>query len=293
MRRLVTLLGILAIVGTAAACSPTPAAPELTNPREILVRTIESTAGLRSMRIRIDLEIRNRENPGVPQGGSAEGAVDLGTGELSFAGAAIDGSGAFAVIQADGAAFTRSAPNGRWTKIPAMDGLAAIFLLGGGLAPPVDVPRALADLLDDADTAVELRGVEDCATGRCYRTTVQLPPAQVWKVVVGLTGIDRMLGGAEMMQQPPDLPPVSLEILTDTATLRLVDMVVSGSADGSSAALRLRVAAPNEPVAIEPPPPGLVDDAGANMGGGGTGVPAPAPPVVGPVQPVPAESIGP
>jgi len=292
MRRLVTLLGILSIVGTAAACNATPAAPELTNPREIVVRTIESTAGLRSMRVRVDVEIHDKARPGVPQGGSAEGALDLGTGELSIAGAGIDGSGAFAVIQADGAAFTRNTPNGRWTKVPAMGGIAAIFLLGGG-GPPVDTARALADLAADPAITIELRGVEDCPTGRCYRTTVHVPPAQVWKLIVGLTGIDKMQGGVGMQQQPPDIPPVSLEILTDTATLRLVDMVVSGAVDGSTAALRLRVAAPNEPVAIEPPPPGLVDDPGDNMGGGGIGVPVPARPVPAPVQPVPAESIAP
>lgn len=291
MRRLVTLLVILAIVGTAAACNQTPAAPELTNAREIVVRTIESTAGLRSMRVRIDVEIHNRENPGVSEGGSAEGVLDLGTGEMSIAGAEVDGSGAFAIIQADGAAFARNTPNGRWTKIPAMGGIAAIFLLGGGGGPPVDTARALADLAADPATTSELRGVEDCPTGRCYRTTVQLLPAQVWKLIVRLTGIDKMQGGVGMQQQPPDIPPVSLEILTDTATLRLVDMVVSGAANGSTAALRLRVAAPNEPVAIEPPPPGLVDNPGVDMGGGG--VPAPAPPVVGPVRPVPVESIGP
>jgi hypothetical protein len=287
MRRLVTLLGLVAVLGTAAACSPNPAGPELTDPTEILSRTIESTAGLRSMRVRLDVEIRDKARPGVPQGGSAEGLIDLGTGEMSLSGVGNDGAGAFAFIQADGASFTRNSPNGRWTKLPGMGGMAGIFLLGGGAVPQVDVPGALADILDDAETVVELRGVEDCATGRCYRTTVDLPPAQVWKLVVGLTGLDRIPGGAAMEPPLADIPPIAVEILTDTATLRLVDMVASGVDDGSTAAVRLRVAAPNEPVAIDPPPPGLVDDAGANIGGGG-GFVVPAPP-----QPVPVESTGP
>jgi len=290
MRRLVMLLWIVATFGTAAACSPNPAGAELTDPREILSRTIQSTAGLRSMRVRVDLETREQARPGVPQGGFAEGALDLVNGEMSLTGAGNDGAGAFAYIQAAGFGFARTSMNGRWTKVPAMNGIAGIFLLGGGAAgPQVDVPAALADLVDDPETVVELRGVEDCTTGRCYRTVVGLPPGQVWKLVIGLTGIDKMPGGA-VQPQPGDIPPISFEILTDTATLRLVDLVATGTANGSSVAVRLRVAAPNEPVAIEPPPPGLVDEPGANLGGGG--VVAPVAPVTRPV-PVPAETIGP
>ncbi|MEX2010869.1 MAG: hypothetical protein WEF51_01390 [Chloroflexota bacterium] len=291
MGRLVTLLWIVAIVGTAAACSPNPAGPELTDPREILGKTIQSTASLRSMRVRLDLESREQARPGDPQGGFAEGVLDLGTGEMSLAGAGIDGTGAFDYIQADGFGFARISGNDRWSKVPAMGGIAGIFLMGGGaVGPAVDVPAALADLVDDPETVVELRGVEDCATGRCYRTIVGLPPAQVWKLIVGLTGIDKLPGGAAAQLQPAGIPPVSFEILTDTATLRLVDLVATGTADGSSVAVRIRVAAPNEPVAIEPPPPNLVDDPGATLGGGG--FVAPPAPVVKPV-PVPAETIGP
>jgi hypothetical protein len=50
--------------------------------------------------------------------------------------------------------------------------------------------------------------------------------------------------------------------------------------------MRLRIAAPNEPVSIEPPPPGLVD-VGGDFGVGGGGVVAPVPVQV---DPVPAET---
>jgi hypothetical protein len=290
LRRPVTLLWIVAMLGSAAACSPNPAGPSLTDPREILSRTIQSTAGLQSMRVRLDLEMREQARPDVPTGGFAEGVLDLVNGDMSLTGAGNDGAGAFAYIQADGFGFARISGNSRWSKVAAMGGIAGIFLLGEGAAagPRVDVPAALADLLDDPETAVQLRGVEDCAAGRCYRTVVGLPPGQVWKLLVGLTGIDRMQGAP--VQPPADIPPISLEILTDTATLRLVDLVATGTAGTTTTALRLRVAAPNEPVAIEAPPPQLVDDPGSNQGGGG--VVAPPTPVVKPVS-VPAETIGP
>lgn len=290
LRRLVTLLWIAAIVGTATACSPNPAGPELKDPKEILSKTIQSTAGLRSMRVRLDLEMREQARPGAPTGGFAEGVLDLVNGEMSLAGAGKDGAGAFAFIQADGFGFARTSGTDRWSKVPAMGGIAGIFFMGGGApGPQVDVPAALADIIDDADTVIELQGIVDCQAGRCYRTAVGLPPAQVWKLVVGLTGVDRIQGGAPV-QQPPDIPPISIEVLTDTATLRLVDMIATGTAGTTTTALRLQVGAPNEPVAIEAPPPQLVDDPGSNLGGGG--VVAPPAPVVEPV-PVPAETIGP
>jgi hypothetical protein len=286
LRRLVALLGLAAIVGTAAACSPNPAGPELKDPKEILSKTIQSTAGLRSMRVRVDLEMREQARPGAPTGGFAEGVLDLANGEMSLAGAGNDGNGAFAFIQADGFGFARTSGTDRWSKVPAMGGLAGIFFLGGGAAAPaVDVPAALVDLIDDPETVLELQGVVDCAAGRCYRTAAGLPPAQVWKLVVGLTGADRMQGAN--VQQPPDIPPISLEVLTDTATLRLVDLVATGTAGTTTTALRLRLAAPNESVTIDPPPPNLVDEPGSNLGGGGFVAP-PAPPVA-----VPAETIGP
>lgn len=291
MHRLVTLLGILATFGTAAACNPSPAAPELTNPREIVSQTIAATASLSSMRVRVDLEVRDPARPGVPQGGAAEGVLDLTAGEMSVTGAALDGTGAFALIQADGAFFTRTADSARWMKVPAMNGgLLAMFMVGGGGAgQQPDVRVVLSDLLDDAETTVELKGVEDCATGRCYVTVVGLPPAQVWKLVVGISGIDRMQGAPQPMEQPQGIPGLALQVVTDTATLRLVELAGSVSVEASTAAVRLRVAAPNEPVAINAPPPALVDNPRDNIGGGGFV----GPPVAVPVQPVPQESIGP
>jgi hypothetical protein len=201
----------------------------------------------------------------------------------------------------DGASYTRTSDNGRWTKLPAM-GMAGLLFFGGGggAAPQPDMRRVFVDLLDDAETVSELRGVEDCATGRCYRTAVLLPPAQLWKMFVGLTGIDKMRGG-EAMDQPDldDIPALQLEVLTDTASLRLVEVAGSAALDGNSIAFRLQVAAPNEPVTIEAPPPGLIDSLIGNEGGGGVVAPVPVQADPVPAEPVPvetavpAESVGP
>lgn len=296
MRRLTTWIALVALVGSVAACGPSTPAAELTDPRDILTRTLETTAGLRTMRVRVDLEVRDAANPGAPQGGFAEGAVDLASGELSLTASANDGSGAFAYIQADGSSFVRDSANGRWMQGPAAGGLVAFFLMGGGganMPPPPDVRRLLATLVADPDTSVELRGVEDCATGRCYVTQVGVAPEQVWELVMGLVGDQMLGGGGAGLQQPEGIPAVALQVQTDTATLRLVDLVASATADGTTVGIRLRIAAPNEPVAIEPPPPGLVDPFGGNEGGGGVVAPMPVPAQPVPEQPVPVESIGP
>lgn len=292
MRRLVTLFGLLATLATAAACNPNASAP-LTDPREILGKTIASTASLSSMRVRLDLDVRNADQPGVPQGGAAEGVFDVATGEMSFTGAAKDGTGAFAYIAADGASFVNTTGNGRWMKVPVMGGgLLAMFLMGGGGLPQTDTRQVLTDLVDDAETSVELRGVEDCATGKCYVTIVSLPPAQVWKLVVGLTGIDRMPGAAPITEQPQGIPALALQIATDTATLRLVELAASVSMETSNVAVRLQVAEPNQPVSINAPPPALVDDPKDTVGGGGM-APGPAPVQPVPIPPAPGETIGP
>jgi hypothetical protein len=290
LRRLVTLLGVLATFTTVAACNPnTPAVPELTDPHQILARTIEATAGLKTLRFRVDLDIRDQARPGVPLGGSAEGVLDLSAGEMNVTAVASDGSGGFAYIQAEGATFTRTSANGRWSQFPAVPGMAALFLMGGLGGDQPDPRKILVDLLDDAETGVSLHGVEDCQTGRCYRTTVTLPPAQVWKVFAGITGINDMRGGAQVEPPLNQIPAIALEVLSDTATLRLVGLAASMKMNGSTAALRVQVGAPNEPVSIEPPPPGLVDKGFPGVGIGG-GV-APAQPV--PVQRDPAQTDGP
>jgi hypothetical protein len=288
MRRLATRIGLLVIVGSAVACGPSTPAAELTDPDEILRRTIETTAGLRSMRVRVDLEIREAARPGEPQGGFAEAAIDLVAGEVGLTASPTNGAEAFAYIQADGASFARTSANGRWTKVPAAGGgMVALLLMGGGgggMQPP-DVRKVLGSILVDPEISIELRGVEDCVTGRCYVTQIALPPALLWKLVVGLIGLDQMPDLAGELDQPAGLPPVALQVVTDTATLRLVELVASAAADGSTVAMRLQIGAPNEPVSIEPPPPGLVDDFQGNEGGGGVIAPMPVP-----AQPVPAET---
>jgi len=111
---------------------------------------------------------------------------------------------------------------------------------------------------------------------------VEIPPESVWPLLVRLTGLDQVPEFQQPAPDPADLPSVSLTVMADTATLRLVDLVVGGSNDGTSVQLHVQLTAHDGPVAIDPPPPDQVEP---GFGFGGGGVAPPEPMSVAPVDP--------
>jgi hypothetical protein len=274
-----------------AGCLPSGEGPLLSDPHEILGKTIASTAPLRTVRVRIDAVATSAPLPGDAangrqDGGWVEADVDLARQEISAHGASRDGSGTFEVILADNALFMKNTSTGRWSKTGMPAGANPVALFGGGLGRGIpDIPTVLAAALSDGSVSTQLKGVEDCPTGRCYHTIVAIPPAMVWQLASKLTGMDRLGPGAAVQPAPGDIPAINLELLTDTKKLWLVDGVASGSLKGNSANVRVQFAKHDEPLVIQPPPPALVDDQGGfgfGFGGAGGGG------VVGPI-----ETIGP
>jgi hypothetical protein len=91
----------------------------------------------------------------------------------------------------------------------------------------------------------------------------------VWKLGMKLTGMDQVQGFQQ--PQPQGIPPIGLELLSETKTFRLIDGVISGSSAGNSMSVRVQIANQDEPVAIQAPNPALVDDQGGfgfGLGGG-------------------------
>jgi hypothetical protein len=266
--RIRALLAAATLLVAIAACQPTPAAPLLTDPRDILGRTIGSTSAIRSVHARAEISIRNAVPVGQPeqpvnQGGTAEAVVDLAAGEISVSGAAADGTGRFAMIVADGASFSQSSLDaGRWIRMPIAGGLGPGAVLGMPVvAKPPDLPALLTEALADPTTTIELRGVEDCATGRCYRVAVGLTAERVFDLFIALSGMDQMPGfDEEMLAAGGFLPALGIEVVSDTASLRLTELAVSASMQGTAIALRVQLARFDEPVSIQAPPPALVDD---------------------------------
>jgi hypothetical protein len=158
-------------------------------------------------------------------------------------------------------------------------GLNPAVLFGGplqGRGP--DLAPTLLAALADPTVQTQLRGVEECRPGRCYRTTIVIPPAVVWNIFKKVSGIDRLDPSAAEQPQT-GLPEIDIELLTDTKTNQLVDALFSGSSGGTTVRLRAQFANHNEPVAIAAPNPALVDDRGdgsVGSGGSGSGVVGPA-----------------
>jgi hypothetical protein len=269
----ITVILIAGLLMVLSACRQ-DAGPLLSDPRDILTRTIGATSLIRTATVRVDASMRmvQPDPGGLPaqpqdQGGTAEALVDLANGEFTATLAAADGSSRFSVILADGAAFTQDTMTGRWVKMPMAGGLGgfgpgAVFGVPGGIDPP-NVPAMLAEVLADPTTTIELRGVEDCAAGRCYRLAVGLAPERVFKLVVTATGMDQMPGFDEQAALAGGfIPGLGVEVVSDTATLRMIEASVSASVQGTAVAVRLQLSRFDEPVAIQPPPPALVDNFG-------------------------------
>ena len=249
--RRAALVGITTLTWLATACGQ--AVPELTDARDIVARTLIATSEVRTAHVLIDLE--NRAVGGVTDTASIEASVNLAEGELAAQGADRNGGNIFAVIVAGGDLFARGGGGEQWTRIPEA-GLnpSILFTLARGEAgEPPDYLALLTAVVTDPRTTFELRGVEDCDPGRCYHTVIAITREQVWPLVIELAGLDAIPGGVEP-PPPGDLPLISIEVLTDMATLRLVDLVGTATVnDGNSVAIRMRVSAVNQDVVIEAP----------------------------------------
>jgi hypothetical protein len=270
------LLALSLAVLAAVACGPGADQNLLTDPREIIGRAIQTSAGLKTVRARFDLQQHSQATGlGQPAGETAwlELSADLGAPAVAARGAGSDGQ-AIEFVLVGGAAFTKVPTTGRWskTRLPAGMGLNPAILFGGPIqGPGPDLAGALVAALADPTVQTQLRGVEDCRPGRCYRTAIVIPPAVVWNIVKKVSGIDRMDPSAAEQPQT-GVPEINIELLTDTKTNQVVDAFFSGSSGGTAVRLRAQFANHNEAVGIAAPNPALVDDQGAfGIGGGGGG----------------------
>jgi hypothetical protein len=276
-RTLVSLTVLLLLV---SACQATSQAPLLTDPREILTQTIGATSTVRTVHARVDVVVRMPQaDPAGPseQGGFGEIDLDLVNTELNAVIEASDGSGRSAFTLVDGTAFTQGSASGRWTKVPMVGGVPGLLgggLFGGAPVPAPDVPKILAEAMADPATTIELRGVADCATGRCYQVAIALPPERVFKAVVSFTGMDQQPDFDEQaVMAGASVPGIGLELAVDTVSMRVVEATVSASLQGTAFAMRVQLSRFDEQLSIQAPPPALVDEPGAILEGVGQPIP--------------------
>jgi hypothetical protein len=273
---------VIAFVATtlaAVACQPASTAgqPILTDPAEIVMAGVNSTASLHSVHARLEVSF-GRGGIGVA-GGPSISDVDIDLDTRSFAARSVSaGQGGpdqvSEMIIVGGQQFVRMPPDPRWTGFPNMAGQQAF-------PSNADVVAAIASTIDSAHVVLNLAEPEPCGEATCYHVIAELDAEATWQLLGPL-----MMGGAR--NEPPpagfNMPPITVHVLVDQASRALVGLNTAISLQGMSVTLAVGLSNHDVPVRIVAPPPALVDD--MNMeGGDGMAVPAPVP-----AQPVPAES---
>jgi hypothetical protein len=192
-RRLLIFLALTATLAV-VACSSTPQAPTLTDPKEILVKTVASLANVKTATIK-----------GTFAGSvnaTGTGAIDLSTVKLDLAvdvpakktrltvdaptimGTNLD------LIVADGnlylkvlgpmAAFLGSDATGKYTKTAADTGTVP-----GEASDPAKVIEELRKAIDDLPKAPEKLADEQCSGQDCYHVRIALTAAELGAMAEG------------------------------------------------------------------------------------------------------------
>lgn len=280
---LATILVVLAVALT--GCGPSSnGQPLLTEPSEIVMAGVRSTASLQFVHARLDMDMPNFAPGGAAGGFSSKSSIelDIDLTTRSLAGHTLTNMGgpdqASDTILVDGKQFTRNAGETRWTLFPNL-GAQQPF-------PSNDqIVAAIETAIGGSGVVLHLEDAQACGDATCYHVVADLDPTSAWQLFAPIVG-----GGAADGPAPPDLNlrPVTLDVLVDQPTRRLVGLATTVPIQGFAIGLQLMLTNHDVPVAIAAPPPGLVDRFDFNNIGGGGGVihggETMAP------QPVPAES---
>jgi hypothetical protein len=281
-RAAIALVGVVLLV---AGCSGPAAAPRPTDPMVIVREAIGRTASLPSVRFAGEVRMSMVDAATGEATFSVEADVNLATRELAgrqsthyppeFVGGGVGTDQVSEFVISRAGAFSKDAATGRWSNMGSMD-LPASPTNG-------DVGLVVAGLVADPAVRLELVDAADCSLGRCDHVV-----AHVNGVGIGAT-IGRLMG------IPPDaflgvpLPDFDLHILVDQATSLISDLQVNVTMQGSQLQLRASFTRPGEPVAIAPPPAGLIDgNAPPILEPAAT--PVPELPPAGTESPLPADS---
>lgn len=211
-----------ATVAIAACSSGTPAAPALTDAREILTRSIGTFKEVKSLhlhadvggQVKIDLSGKGNGGPVDLKGSTADGDIDIAnekahssfgvplllgvTGDLI-----VIGQTTYMKISLFGTKYEKSeAKPGPAASTPAMDVLKAIDEVGKFLDQPGVSPTRQAD--------------EKCGDRDCYRVSLNLTSAQLGNVTSALgSAAPSGTGTVDVWVQKSDLHPVKMTITAE------------------------------------------------------------------------------
>jgi hypothetical protein len=248
------------VAALAVACEPaTPALPLLTDPAEVVMAGIRSTAALHTVHARFEIGF-NMPGEGGMDGQTIEIDADLDTRSFAGRGVADSANGAdftSEFIAVGGWQFTRNPPEQRWSSfqnVPA-----------GVPFPSNDELLATISALVAGDgIAVRLADPETCGDSTCYHAIIDLDSDATWELFAPV------LVGAPGNGPPPEglaIPPVTIDLYIDQATRALIAANTAFTIQGTGLRLSIVLSNHDVPVQIVAPPPGLVDNALDNVGG--------------------------
>jgi len=278
-RLFVAAAAAVAIMLVTLACQPASEGgqPIMTDPGEIVMAGVNSTAALHAVHARF--EVSFGAGGGQQMGAQSIADVDIDLDTRNFATRSVSsGQGGpdqvSDVINIGGRQFTRTPPDTRWMAFPNPGGQPAF--------PTNDeVVAAIASTVDSAHAVLQLADSEPCGEATCYHVIAELDAEATWQLLGAL-----IMGGAA--NEPPpagfNLPPITLHVLVDQASRALVAVNTAISMQGMSITIAVSLTNHDVPVQIVAPPPALVDQLDANsiggagvIHGGATIAPEPAP----------------
>jgi hypothetical protein len=279
----IAMLGVLAAVG----CQPASngGQPLLTDPAEVVMAGVRSTAALHAVHARFDISAQmagGQQLGGPQQQFSSRAAIDLDIDldTRSLAGRSVTaGMGGpdqtSDVILVGGQQFSRNAPDTRWTQFPQF-GPAMPFPTNDQLV------ESISAVIENGGAQLSLTEPEACGEATCYHAVADLDPTATWQLMAPV-----FMGGLGSGQPPAgaNIPPVTLHLLIDQSTRALIAVKTAVSMQGNVTTLAVTLSDHDVPIQIAAPPPALVDQTKNGFGGGGNvggAVPVPTP------APVPA-----
>jgi len=246
MFRRLLFLATAAVVVVGACNSAAPAAPALTDPKEILAKSVATLKDVKSFHVKADvagqikMDLSGTGSPGALdlKGTTAEGDVDVANkkAHLSFGAPALLGVTGDVIVDNDSTYTKVSLLGPKYTKTVNSPSDAA-----GAASDPTKVIDELTKFLNQPGVAPTKQADEKCGDKDCYHVSMNLTADQLGGVTSGLgSAAANGSGTVDVWVQKNDLRPAKLAVTANMGDQGTVNV---------SAALSNY----DQPVTINPP----------------------------------------
>ena len=227
------------------AAKPTPS-PE---PREAVVSALESTAGLHSVHVVLEVKIDSQGQGSVAYDFVIVGDVDVAARELDMTATLspeLFGTKTARVVVADG--VVASSTDGASWNISGSSGRDPLQ----GVPTTAAVSTAIIGAVRDPATRITAEGIEACGEKSCFRIRAEVPREVGWRAV------SEMIASAT--QSPPaaqpiprEFPDIAIELWIEQDTLQLHQATNTTVVNGQSIAISVVLTNHDRPVVIALP----------------------------------------